>query len=95
MKLKHFAFTALLSAAVLNIATSRATTIALSNASFEAPPVDPNVAPAYPFIVDWTDFPKPSFWDENTFGSWDNLTGVFPNPPTAAQGRIDNLDTLA
>lgn len=92
MKLKRFAFTALFSAVVLNIGASRAATIALSNPSFEAPPVDPNVAPAYPFIMDWTDFPKPAFWDENTFGSWDNLTGVFPNPPTAAQGRIDNLD---
>jgi hypothetical protein len=67
--------------------------VQVPNFSFENPPV-PAGTPAYPLFNNWQKFPKPSYWDEATMGPWDNLTGVFPNPPAGQDGHIDNIERL-
>jgi len=62
--------------------------IAVPNGSFESPQTD---------FVDiridfWSKTPKPAWWDENAYGPWEQLTGVFLNVPPQDPRHIDNCD---
>jgi hypothetical protein len=56
------------------------------NFSFESP----GTQFADPRIDSWQKAPQPAMFDTNTFGSWDNLTGVFLNPASTNAQHIDN-----
>jgi len=62
--------------------------IAVPNFSFES------VATQFadPRIDSWQKPPQPVTFDTNLFGAWDNLAGVFLNPPPTNAGYIDNAD---
>jgi hypothetical protein len=60
--------------------------IPVPNFSFESPVtqfVDPR-------IDSWQKAPQPATFDTNTFGAWDNLSGLFINPPSTNSEHIDN-----
>jgi len=59
--------------------------IPIENASFEAPEVDPNAFPAWPYINGWTEI------DVDPEGLSRN-TGVFPNPEPNSFDHIVNAD---
>jgi hypothetical protein len=61
--------------------------VALPNASFESPVTE--VGPAIDF---WQKSPQPETFDTNIFGAWNNLAGVFFNPPAPDENHIDNTD---
>lgn len=62
--------------------------VAIPNGSFESPRTD--------FVdtrVDsWQKSPKPAWWDEQAYGPWDQLVGVFANVPPEDPRHIDNCD---
>ena len=58
--------------------------IAVENASFEAPVVDPNGFSALPFVEGWTELDLDSEMSTNT--------GVFANPAPESPGRLINAD---
>ena len=59
--------------------------IPIENASFEAPVVDPNAFPAWPYIDGWTEIDvDPEGFSRNT--------GVFPNPEPNSFDHIVNAD---
>ena len=63
-------------------------TIDVPNFSFESQPT----TFALPQIDAWQKTAQPGTFDTNTFGAWDNLAGVFMNPPAGYPGSIDNAD---
>jgi hypothetical protein len=65
-----------------------AATINLPNGSFELPPT----ASVDTRIDAWQKTPKPDWWDESTFGAWDQLIGAFANLPAGDPRYIDNCD---
>src|SRR5580765_7571772 len=70
------------------IANSAASEIALPNSSFESQPtqfVDPR-------IDFWQKAPQPPTFDTNRLGAWENLAGLFVNPPATNSEHIDNAD---
>lgn len=77
----------LLSAAFLVVTGVALHAGALVNPSFERPSTD--------FIdtrIDgWTETPKPAWYDETQF-TWDQVTGVFVNPPEGQPTRISNME---
>lgn len=82
----HLAF--FVAAAVLAAGTSplQAGTIFIPNGSFESPAtteVDTRVD-------SWQKTPKPFWWDEQTYGAWDQLIGAFANLPPGDPRHIDN-----
>jgi len=62
----------------------RSASIAIDNASFEAPAVDPNAFAALPFVDQWTEI------DADTLGSTN--TGVFANTSANSPDHIVNAD---
>jgi hypothetical protein len=58
--------------------------IAIQNASFEAPIVDPNAFSALPFVDGWMELDLDSETSTNT--------GVFANPAADSPGRLTNAD---
>ena len=56
------------------------------NFSFESPVTQF----ADPRIDSWQKAAQPASFDTNTFGSWDNLIGVFANPAATNTGSIEN-----
>ncbi|MBN1360582.1 MAG: hypothetical protein JW993_08320 [Sedimentisphaerales bacterium] len=63
---------------------SKPVTVAMANASFEAPPVDPNAFPALPWVDVWIEL------DRDEEGSTN--TGVFANTPEGSPDRLENAD---
>jgi len=68
--------------AVLN-ASGVAANIAIGNASFEAPAIDPNAFPAWPAIDGWLEL-DPDAGSQNT--------GVFANTATGSEDHVANTD---
>jgi hypothetical protein len=66
----------------------RGDVIEVPNGSFETP--------ATTYVANqidaWQKTPKPFWFDEGTMGLWDQLTGVFLNPPPGDPYHIDNCD---
>ncbi|HAB16277.1 MAG TPA: PEP-CTERM sorting domain-containing protein [Verrucomicrobiota bacterium] len=61
------------------------------NYSFESPTV-PEGFPVSNTIDSWQKTPQPVWFDPNTFGiEWNQLSGVFPNPPSTEGNHIDNM----
>lgn len=67
--------------------------INVPNGSFESP-----AGPFPPFgvsnqIDSWQKTPQPVWYDPGSFGgyTWDQTTGIFPNPPLGQSGHIDNI----
>jgi HpiC1 cyclase len=58
--------------------------VAVENASFEAPAVDPNAFPAVPIVDGWTEFDLDSMASSNT--------GVFANTATGSPDHVGNAD---
>jgi hypothetical protein len=67
---------------------SHAGNLYVPNFSFESTPTQF----ADPRVDSWQKAPQPSTFDTNVFGSWDNLVGVFLNPPATNAAHIDNAD---
>jgi hypothetical protein len=68
--------------------------IPVPNGSFESP-VPPAGFPVNTRIDSWQESPQPAWFNPADFGgvTWDQLTGVFPNPPPeSSANHIDNLD---
>ncbi len=63
-------------------------TIDVPNFSFESPATDF----VDPRIDSWQKEPQPGTFDTNVFGAWDNLAGLFANPPSTNADHIDNCD---
>src|SRR5262245_27239119 len=81
---------AVLTSTVLFASSSFAGKIAVRNGSFESPQtqfVDPR-------IDFWQKAPQPQGFDTNIFGAWDNLAGLFINPPSTNASHLDNADGL-
>jgi len=64
-------------------ASDVAANIAIKNASFEAPAIDPNSFPAWPAIEDWL---------EPDLDTGSQNTGVFANTATGSEDHIANAD---
>src|SRR6185369_598687 len=62
--------------------------ISVPNGSFESP----QTPLADPRIDLWQKAPQPPGFDPNTSGPWDNLVGVFVNPPSTNAEHIDNAE---
>lgn len=60
------------------------TALALENASFEAPAIDPNGFPAWPFLDGWLELDLDPVASSNT--------GVFANTPLGSADRLLNAD---
>jgi hypothetical protein len=75
-------------AGMLWFGTAQAATITVPNGSFETPATT-NVDTR---IDSWQKIPKPIWWDEATYGAWDNLVGSFVNVPPGDPRHIDNCD---
>jgi hypothetical protein len=88
--------TALLLAAglvLLGTSPARAAAIPIPNGSFESPAPPPGF-PVSPMIDSWQETPQPIWFNPADFGgmTWDQMSGVFPNPPPGDPARIDNAD---
>ncbi|MEK7996011.1 MAG: hypothetical protein AAB403_19600, partial [Planctomycetota bacterium] len=68
----------------VRLAESLPVSIAIENASFESPAVDPNAFPALPMVEGWIEI------DLDTLGSTN--TGVFLNTPAASFDHVVNAD---
>lgn len=69
-----------------------AQTIPVPNGSFESPAPPPG-RPVNTSINSWQESAQPVWYDPAAFGvAWDQLSGVFPNPPPADPAHIANLD---
>lgn len=68
----------------LRLVESMPVALALANASFEAPAVDPNAFPALPMVDQWLEA------DLDALGSTN--TGVFANTPAGGDDHISNSD---
>jgi len=71
---------------VISSGQLQAAPIDVPNASFESPQTD---------FVDtrldfWQKTPKPAWWDENSYGPWDQLVGSFANVAPEDPRHIDN-----
>src|SRR5947199_5697058 len=60
--------------------------IPLPNGSFESQPTQF----ADPRIDFWQKAPQPATFDTNRLGPWENLAGLFINPPPTNPEHIDN-----
>jgi hypothetical protein len=78
----------ILAAGVVWSAGVQAATIVVPNGSFESPATT-NVDLR---IDAWEKTPKPFWWDEATYGAWDNLVGAFTNVPPGDPRYIDNCE---
>jgi hypothetical protein len=82
---------ALTTALASQTAIIQAASLAVPNGSFESQVVNP----AFPVdnrVDSWQKSPQPAWFDPNAFGiNWDQLSGVFPNPPSTAGNHIDNM----
>ena len=67
--------------------------IAVPNGSFESPAPPPGF-PVNTSIDGWQEAPQPAWYNAADFGgvTWDQLTGVFPNPAPGDPTHIENLD---
>lgn len=67
--------------------------IVVPNGSFEGPTPPPGF-PVNPSINAWQESPQPVWYDPAAFGgvTWDQLTGVFPNPAPGDPSHITNLE---
>ena len=74
--------------------TLQAATVSVPNGSFESPLAPDPYAPPYVTLqVDsWEKTPKPGWWDENAYGPWDQLIGLFANTPLGDPSHFDNCD---
>ncbi len=70
-----------------------AATITVPNGSFESPAPPPGF-PVSPMINAWQETPQPAWFNPADFGgmTWDQLSGVFPNPPPGDPSHIVNAD---
>jgi len=68
----------------VRLTESAPVSIAIDNASFEAPAVDPNAFPALPFVDQWTEI------DLDELGSTN--TGVFANTAAGSHDHVVNAD---
>ncbi|MBI3870440.1 MAG: hypothetical protein HY299_18080 [Verrucomicrobia bacterium] len=70
-----------------------AQSVPVPNGSFESPTVPPG-APAYPPVDVWQKSPQPVWFDPAATGgiTWDQLSGVFPNPVVGEAKHIGNMD---
>ncbi|KPK44883.1 MAG: hypothetical protein AMJ65_01800 [Phycisphaerae bacterium SG8_4] len=68
----------------VRLTESAPVSIAIDNASFEAPAVDPNAFPALPFVDQWTEI------DLDALGSTN--TGVFANTAAGSPDHVVNAD---
>jgi hypothetical protein len=68
----------------VRLTESAPVSIEIENASFEAPPVDPNGFPALPFVDQWTELDLDSLGSTNT--------GVFGNTAAGEADHIFNAD---
>jgi hypothetical protein len=75
-------------ALAVGAATARAGLLDVPNGSFEAP----ETAFVDIRIDSWQKTPMPFWWDANTFGPWEQLTGLFLNTPPEDPRHIDNCD---
>jgi len=78
----------ILLASIFPLGTSQAANIYVPNFSFESQPtqfVDPR-------IDSWQKNPQPATFDTNVFGAWDNLSGLFVNPPSTNADHLDNAE---
>jgi hypothetical protein len=85
----------LVSSFILGGASAWGGAIPVGNASFESP----NPPPGYPVSTQidvWQKTAQPVWFDPATTGgiTWDQLSGVFPNVPSADSRHIDNVDGL-
>lgn len=73
-------------------ALGQSTSLPLSNPSFENP-VWTGPLPVDIRLDGWTKTPAPSwFVPQGPLQSWDQLSGIFPNPPATEAGHIPNGD---
>lgn len=78
---------------VLGTGSALAAAIPVPNGSFEAPTPPPGF-PVNVKINSWQETPQPAWFNPADFGgmTWDQLTGVFPNPAASDPTHIDNAD---
>ena len=69
-------------------ATLHAGNLYVPNSSFESP----TTQFADPRVDFWQKAPQPPGFDTNIFGAWENLSGLFFNPPSTNAGHIDNAE---
>jgi len=73
-------------------ALAQSTSVPVANGSFESP-VWTGPLPVDIRLDGWTKSPAPSwFVPQGPLQSWDQLSGIFPNPPSGQPGRIPNAD---
>lgn len=80
-------------ALISSICWMQAATIAIPGGSFESPAPFPGW-PVNTSIDSWQESPQPGWYDPMLMGgySWDQLSGVFPNPPPSSPANhIDNM----
>lgn len=83
---------ALLGALGGSVAVAQSTSLSVANGSFESPVVT-GPLPVDIRLTGWTKTPAPSwFVPQGQLQSWDQLSGVFPNPPAGQPSRIPNAD---
>lgn len=87
-RLRHYWMASLLALIVLLTFTGplRAGNLYVPNFSFESQPTPF----ADPRVDYWQKPPQPGTFDTNTFGAWENLSGVFYNAPSTNGDFIDN-----
>ena len=64
-----------------------ADSVTVPNSSFE----NPTTVYADPNITSWTKSSQPFWWDAESYGDWNNLSGVFLNTAPGAGDHIDNM----
>lgn len=75
-----------------SVALAQSTSLPVANGSFESPVVT-GPLPVDIRLTGWTKTPAPAwFVPQGQLQSWDQLSGVFPNPPAGQPGRIPNAD---
>jgi hypothetical protein len=84
----HSVFASVAAAFLFCALPSRADSVSLPNASFEAPPT----TFADPHVDQWQKTPKPVWYDESSGFFWDQLSGVFKNTDAGSADHIDNVD---
>ncbi|HEV8541055.1 MAG TPA: hypothetical protein VGR78_01575 [Verrucomicrobiae bacterium] len=87
-RLTAMLWTIALFATIARLNTAQAALLYLPNSSFESQPTDF----VDPRIDAWQKPPQPPGYDTNVFHAWDNLSGVFINPPSTNGDYIDNAE---
>lgn len=82
-----------LAAFAVGTGSAIAATLQVPNGSFESPTPPPGF-PVSLMINSWQETPQPGWFNPADFGgmTWDQMSGVFPNPAAGDPSHIDNAD---